>query len=278
MTGSKAAQGKLRLEDISDDSDDPFEEDLADTESADEEELIADDEEDLLIGERMPVTPARTPASARKKPNPPRSAAKKLVGAPMEDLTNKFSQMAVAKQRVESKHCHFPWFCFQYKANGGRDHTTIRIHGLCRPKSHFKISVVSGGKMLELRVRISDRLYSKPMNNAILLALGILHDLSGLKNAFEAMVGDITKSMEDKKRIWSDPMHIPLPFECEEQVVQWDVIFTPVNIEELTDEVGGQQFDAIVHVELRSTYVNVDNEQVATNRVVMLDEDNDMDV
>ena len=85
--------------------------------------------------------------------------------------------------------------------------------------------------------------------------------------------------MEDKKRIWSDPMHIPLPFECKEQVVQWDVIFfTPVNIDELTDEVGGQQFDAIVHVELRSTYVNVDNEQVATNCVVMLDEDNDMDV
>ena len=34
------------------------------------------------------------------------------------------------------------------------------------------------------------------------------------------------------------------------------------------------QFDAIVHVELRSTYVNVDNEEVGNNRVVMLDGDN----
>ena len=111
------------------------------------------------------------------------------------------------------------------------------------------------------------------MNNAILQTLGILHELSALKNAFEAKVGDITKTMEDKRIIWSDPMEVPLPFPCEEQVVQWDVILTPINLEELTDQVQAQQFDAIVHVELRSTYVNVDNEQVATNRVVMLDED-----
>ena len=33
-------------------------------------------------------------------------------------------------------------------------------------------------------------------------------------------------------------MIVPLPFQCEEQIVQWDVIFTPINITELTDEVG----------------------------------------
>ena len=219
---------------------------------------------------RLGTTPARKKAPPKKAstPNP-----KLQPTTALDDLTNQMGRMTVSKKMTESKKFYFPWFSFVYKANGGRDHVTTRFHGLCRPKSHYKISVTPDGGYLQLRVRVADRLYSKPMNNAILQSLGILHELSALKNAFEAKVGDITKTMEDKRIIWSDPMEVPLPFPCEEQVVQWDVILTPINLEELTDQVQAQQFDAIVHVELRSTYVNVDNEQVATNRVVMLDED-----
>lgn len=220
----------------------------------------------------MPATPGRK----KKTAAPPASTWKKKAAAPdesLQDLTNLMGQMNVAKP-TESKLFSFPWFSFDYKANGGRDHVTIRMHGLTRPKSHYKVSVSPDGKSLEVRVRIAQRLYSKPMNNAILQALGILHVLSALKNAFEAKVGEIHKGLDDKNKIWSSPMIVPLPFQCEEQIVQWDVIFTPINITELTDEVGAVQFDAIVHVELRSTYVNVDNEEVGNNRVVMLDGDN----
>ena len=129
FAGSKAAKKDRCLEDISDNSgnDDEFvfREDLDETKEEDDKELIA---------ATMPVGRLDTTPVHKKKAPPKKATAAADAPLALDDLTNQMSPMSMKKKLTESNMFTFPWFCFNYKVNSGRDHTTVRFHSLCRPK------------------------------------------------------------------------------------------------------------------------------------------------
>lgn len=242
-----AEEGRVRLEDISDDDSDPFEEDEEVSEEVSGSEDEVEDEEAMAKSTPKKRTPMK---AGGKKSTPGRTNA----GAETSEdafLSAKMEQMelAVPTYSMEFKQ---PFILTTY--NEGDDRMcTIHVIALTMPKENFIPEVVDVGKRLEIRMRVPGFFLDEGL--IIELKSGVkgfnknTHQAQSFKSVCEAI--DEQYGMLARKPVFGHAMIIALPFVCEERVVEWEIQAYPNNMGDLTDDLGGQQFFACLTITLR---------------------------
>lgn len=224
--------------------------DNSDNDSEEEEEFIASEQEDEdsdLDGDEESdeeeIMP-KTPASSKKKATPKKATAE-------GDLSSRMSRMQVSASKEFSMSFKCPYILSQY--NEGVDQMVkVELFVPTLPQSFFLPDVVDAGKQLEVRVQVpnffadEDRVIES--NNHVAGFNQNTHEAQAFKDVCERI--DTHYGMSNE--IFGDePQLIVLPFVCEERVVEWEVQAYPNDDDDLTNNLGGQQFYLVMRVVLR---------------------------
>ena len=272
-SGSQAAkQGRVLLDQISDDSDDGYSDDNGIESDIDLEEFEEIDNLDLAEEEEDDSMPAATPARKRApaKTTARRSTRKATINLADEnardgalvDAMKRLNMMgeATAKPAFKSfsKHKTYCYFIYEYKKYN-RECAKVEIQVCPQLQPDFKITVSDDGSSIEVREKISPHFFHTSRNDKTNARNMEYNSLSAAKQAFETKIAEIRHGEDDPNAIWTDPHVIPLPFPCEEELIGCFVRFHKKDDQDQTDKFGAEQWEGTIHVELRSKKAIVEN-------------------
>lgn len=238
-----AEEGKVNLEDQSDDNtDDESEEDSASEEEEEEEEDSEEEEvEDSIDEESTMSTPSKKKTPKKKTP------AK--TDTSIDDVTAKVSKMKVdAAVPMFSMDYKFPYIMKVFKEDldemVGLD---LFVHTL--PKEYFIPDVVNDGTVLAIRTQVPQFFPSEGRVLATNGGNGFNHNTYEAQ-AFKDVCEEIDERYNFMNSIFDTPMKVKLPFKVEERIVNWEVQAYPNDLGTLTDDLGAPQYHCILSVKL----------------------------
>ena len=206
-------------------------------------------------------TPAKTTArrSTRKTVN---LADDDAADGALVDAMKRLNMMgeATAKPAFKSwsKHKSFCFFIYQYQKYN-RDCAKVEIQVSPQLQPDYKISVGDDGTYLEVREKISPHFFHTSRNDKTNARNMEYNSLSAAKQAFETKIAEIRHGEDDPNAIWTDPCIITLPFPCEEELIGCFVRYHKKDDQIQTDKFGGEQWEGVIHVELKSKKAIVEN-------------------
>ena len=226
---------------ISDDDNSGYESDEAEEEDEDIDldDFVEEDEADLEE-EETSMPPKKKKATPRKVSTPD----------PMDELTNTVSKMSVAAPTSFCMDFQYPFIMTTYNE---------QLDVMCKvefyvptiPKEYFVPDVVNGN-VLTLKTQVpgffvqEQRVLESNADN------GEFNQNTHEAQAFKNQCEEIDKYFGFVDAIFGDKaQEVPLPFVCEDRIVDCEFQAYPNELGDLTDQFGGLQFFGCVSVKLR---------------------------
>ena len=119
------------------------------------------------------------------------------------------------------------------------------------PKEFFLPDLVSGGKKLEINIQAPPFFIDEGRVIASNAGVEGFNKNTHQAQAFKDNCESIHASFGMKNTIFGKPMEIEMPFDCEERIVDWEIQAYPNDLGTLTDDLGGEQFHAVLVVYAR---------------------------
>ncbi len=188
----------------------------------------------------MPKTPSKNNTATPKK-----STSSYETG---EELPSRLSQLSI----VPAFSMDFKLPFVHYSYNEGLDQM-IKVEVLVPilPKEYFIPDLRNDGQTLDILIQVPFKFIDEER---------VLDSNSDKKDfnvntyqaqAYKDMCEGIMAKFGKTNSIFGKPMVIDLPFVCEQRIVEWEVQAYPNDLGTLTDDLGGQQFHAVLSVILR---------------------------
>jgi hypothetical protein len=252
--GRQAAEQNIPFDSVPDDSgtEDEYKLGEEDTDSDDEELGEEEDDEDTMAKK----TPKKAAAANSKGASAPSPAAGAATSE--DDLSTRMNRMSMRSNtttapagtgRRWSMEYQCPWLLTEHN-EGSDTMLTAEIFVPMFPRDHFIPDITNGGSTLELQTSVP-RLFIDQSRVLTANASTGFNENTYKAQAFRAVCEEIDAHFNMMPSIYGRPQSIPLPFQVEERIVNWEIQAYVNENDELTDGLGSQQFFAILTVEMR---------------------------
>ena len=229
-----------------------------------EKEDLADiQEEKMPARKKAPKTPPRPTRRSSRTPTrtPTRTAASSIPDPPqeevevVEDLTSLMNTLTVGGNVLDpySMMYLFPRLRYQYTMNR-RQTENIELFVPTMPNEYFRPFMDPSGMSLSLSIRIPKFFTSAKRQLSAFSEDATFTSNTHANTAYQAVSQQVRDDHDDgdvENAIWSEPLEYPLSMKCEEDIL-WEVQFFQNNLGDLTDELGGQQFFAVLVIRCTS--------------------------
>ena len=209
-----------------------------DNDDDDEEE----EEEEEESNKKMPP---------KKKPivlaTPPRKKKAAAVDDAATSANESLQKMSLRSDKAWSFVSKWPYMMVQYMKNGCR-HLCVELLVPTRMRKDFKVD--TDGSSLSVAEAVPSFFYDKERPMTAYADDQAFNEDSHKATAFEDIVQEVSEDTNFEDVVWAEPMKLTLPFQCDNEFVDdWELLRFFNEDEDLTDELGGQQFYTILSVE-----------------------------
>jgi hypothetical protein len=197
---------------------------------------------------------------------PKRAAAKKAAKATVDDVAESMLNMSISNKgtyKSWSMDFSFPYMIKTFLYDS-RECCLIDLLVPTTHEDHVHPRIVSKGTYLAVGVAVPDFF---PEEERVLVAAGNDNVNTNQATAHTKVVQNIRKAFNDVTEILGSPQMIKLPFECEEQIVQWENQLFHGD-EAVTGALGEQQYYCVFSIFLHSTKRPAGRRNRGTMRVV----------
>ena len=252
ITGSRKAKAAAREDNDSEE------------ESSEDEDYETEDEDDIELDEAF--DDEEEIAEEEEEAMPPKRAAAKKAEAKINDVTRSMSTMSVSRSesfKAWSMDFSFPFMIKKF-LHDGRESCSVDL--ILPPIHEDRIHprVVSNGTYLAIGVAVPEFFGEE---ERVLVSAGNADVNTNQAAAHSEIVQDIRKHYNDVVEILGKPQMIKLPFQCEEQIAQWESQLFHGD-ELVTAALGEQQYYAVLSVYLFSVKRPTGRRNRGTMRVV----------
>jgi hypothetical protein len=226
------------LEAISDDEEDPY----IDEEDQEDIDLDADsedgDEEEIMPPKRTP----NKPATGRKN-----SAVND--DSTTEDISSRLFEMNIGGIPLWSMDFSLPYILSVYNADLDQM-VRVDVFVPTLPREFFIPDIMAGGQKMQVKIQVPP--FFPDERRVIQSNEGVdgfnhnTHQAQSFKDQCERIV-----SAHGMMAIYGRPMEISMPFVCEERLVEWEIQAYVNDLGTLTDDLGGEQFHAVLSIVAR---------------------------
>lgn len=221
------------MDDISDDEEDPYED-----EDEEDIDLEADSEGEEDMPPKIPSKRA-TPSKPRKTPSEDSTTG--------EDLPSRMSDMALSNAPMFSMDFQLPFILSVFNEQLDQ---MVKVEVLVPtlPKEFFLPDIISGGKKMEVSIQVPPFFVDEGRVIASNAGVAGFNQNTHQAQAFKDQCEVIHESNGMKNTIFGKPMEIAMPFVCEERIVDWEIQAYRNELGNLTDDLGQEQFHAVLVV------------------------------
>lgn len=237
----KAAEaGKVNLEDISDDSEDSYdnseEEDL-ESESDDNNEDNHDDEEEDF---EMSSSAKKKRAPSRKTKTPTKNGDSVGVDG-VDDVIQSINNMSVEEPVPKfSMDFSLPFIMKIFKEDDD-EMVGIDVFVPTLPKDYFIPDIDAQGRVFVLGIRVPN--FFKDENRVLAVNEGGQFNRNTYEaQAYKERCEEIEEHYGFASSIFGNAIRIKLPFQVEQRIVYWEIQGHENDLDNLTDDLGGQQY------------------------------------
>lgn len=202
----------------------------------------------------MPPNTALKRATPKKKKNRVNGSATGAESAKALDLSRRMERLDIINVPIFSMDFKLPFILFIY--NEGIDQR-VQVHVLVPtlPKEFFIPDIVGNGRRLLCHIQVPsffvDQTRAMEANAG---EAGFNKNRHQAQKSFKDVCEQIDEQYGPSNKIFGKPMHIDLPFVCEETIVEWEIQAYPNDLGTLAEDLGGQQFFACLAVTLRKLH------------------------